>query len=108
MHLHVRDMIVVLEEGNHPLLWCAQCDMLFSWEALHRSHLATVMCAKGTERKRRRRIEEEDHVRTEATFQSYVRSLEVANSFEYLGRVLIVSEDDWAVPINNMIKACRK
>ena len=64
VHLHMQDTKVVLEEGNCPLPWYPQCDMFVSWESLNETHLAREVYVKGVERKRRRLLEEEVHMRT--------------------------------------------
>ena len=58
---HMQYMLVVLEEGNHPLLCCLKYDIFVPWRALNRNHKATAMCDKEGRRnssgqgKRRRR-----------------------------------------------------
>ena len=46
---HVRDIVIILEEGNLPHPRCPQCNMLVPWRALNISHHATAQCAKGAE-----------------------------------------------------------
>ena len=43
VHRHVQDTIVVLEEGNHPLLCCPKCDIFVTFEALNVMHWYTAM-----------------------------------------------------------------
>ena len=49
-HRHVRDAVVILEEGNlfHP--WFPLCDILVPWRPLKESHKRTAQCKKGEER----------------------------------------------------------
>ena len=84
-----------MEEGNilHPR--CPQCDMLVTWSALNRMHLATSQCAKGAEMKCRRLVEEELRESLKRAFQAYGEQLETFTSFKYLGRVLIVGDGSW-------------
>ena len=56
---HVRDIVVILEEGNLPHPRCSQCDMLVPWRALDGNHRNTVMCRSGVEWKRQRMAETE-------------------------------------------------
>ena len=58
-HQHVRDTVVILGEGNlhHPR--CSRRNMLVPWRALNERHISTTQCANGSERKRRRMLEEE-------------------------------------------------
>ena len=58
-HRNVQDTVIILENRNllHPL--CLRCDMMVPCLALNGRHLVTAQCAKGEERKRRRKAEEE-------------------------------------------------
>ena len=46
---HIRDTVVILDEGNllHPQ--CAMCDMLVLWRALNGTHRQTAQCKRGAE-----------------------------------------------------------
>ena len=50
---HVRDIVIILEEGNLPHPLCPQCDMLVPWRSLNGRHHTTAQCEKGAEQKRR-------------------------------------------------------
>ena len=65
---HVRDVVIILEEGNLPHPRCSRCDILVPWRALNGRHHATPMCKKGVERKRRRMAEAELRDSTERAF----------------------------------------
>ena len=54
LHRHVRDTMVVLEEGTLPHPWCPQCNILVPWRTLNGIHPATAQCARGAERRRRK------------------------------------------------------
>ena len=69
----MQDMIVVLEEGNHPVPYCPKCDMFSPLEALNRSHMDTEICTKGADRKHRRQMEWEEKSSTAVAFQAYGR-----------------------------------
>ena len=56
---HPRYIIVILEEGNKPHPRCPKCYMSFPQEALNQTHLTSVMCWRGTDRKRQRLVVEE-------------------------------------------------
>ena len=62
---HVRDTVIILEEGNLLLPRCENCDMLVPWRALNGHHKDTAMCKSGVERKRRRLTEAEIRESTE-------------------------------------------
>ena len=58
-HQHVRDNMIILGEGNSPHPRCPQCNMLVTWQALNRRHIATAQCTKGPNRKLRNMAEED-------------------------------------------------
>ena len=51
---HVRDTVIILEEGNLPHPRCEECDMLVPWRSLNGRHKATDMCKSGAIKKQRR------------------------------------------------------
>ena len=102
---HVRDVVIILEEGNLPHPRCPQCDMLVSWRSLNGRHKSTAVCRSGEERKRRRMEETEIRESTEMDFEVYGEQLKTAPSFKYLGRILTAGEDDWPAVAGNLRKA---
>ena len=42
LHRHVRDFVIILEEGNLPHPRFPHCNMLLPWRALNGRHLATA------------------------------------------------------------------
>ena len=58
-HQHVRDTVVILEEGNlsHPR--CSLCDILVPWKDLNGTHRRTAQCTWGAERRIRKLAAEE-------------------------------------------------
>ena len=44
---HVRDIVIILEEGNLHYPRCPQCDMFLTWRALNGRHKNTEMCRSG-------------------------------------------------------------
>ena len=94
--------MIILEEGKLPHPWCPQCDMLVTWRALNRRHLATTQCAKGAERKRRQMVEEEMQESMERAFQAYVKLVETVTSFKYLERVLAAGDDNCLEVVGNL------
>ena len=108
MHLwnqHVRDTVVILEEGNLPHPRCPLCYMLVPWRSLDRLNQRTEQCTKGAEQKRRRLAVKEERVVTSTVFSAYRRPLEMGNSFRYLRRIISVEDDDWPAVIRNLEKA---
>ena len=59
-HRHVKDTVVILEEGNLPHPRLPLCGMLVPWKALNGTHRRTAQCNRGAERKRRQLATEEE------------------------------------------------
>ena len=91
---HVRDTVIILEEGNLPHPRCEECDMLVPWRSLNGRHKDTEMCRSGAIKKRRRETETEIRESTERAFEAYGGQLEAVDSFKYLGRVMTAGDDD--------------
>ena len=68
---HVRDTIIILEEGNLPHPRYENCDMFVLWRALNGRHKSTMMCNSGAERKRKRLAEAVIRESTEMAFEVY-------------------------------------
>ena len=47
LHRHVRDTVIILEEGNLPHPRCPMCDIIVPWKSLNRRHITTIQCTKG-------------------------------------------------------------
>ena len=104
---HVRETVIILEEGNLPHPWYKNSDMLVPWRSLNRRHKDTAMCRSGAERKRRRDTEAEIRESTERAFEAYGDQLESVPRFTYLGRVMTAGDDDWLAVAGNLAKARR-
>ena len=102
MHRHVWDILVVLEEGNHPLLKFTKCDIFVTWWELNGNHQVTVMCARGAERWMKWLQDKEAWLRTVVTFEAYGRPLEMVALFKYLIRIIRASDDDWSAVVHNL------
>ena len=102
---HVRDIVIILEEGNLPHTGCSRCNMLVQLRTLNGKHKGTAMCRSGAERKRRRLAETELQESTEMAFEAYGTQLEVVTSFKYLGIILMTGEDNWPAVAGNLGKA---
>ena len=99
---NVRDIVIILEEGNLPHPRCPRCDMLVAWRALNGRHHANTQWAKGAERKRRRMAKAELRDSTERAFEAYLKPLEMMSAFKYLGRVMTAGDDDWPAVAGNL------
>ena len=102
---HVRDIIIILEEGNLPHPRCSRCDMLVPWRSVNGRHKNTAMCRSGAERKRRQLAETEIRESTEMAFEVYTKQLQKVPSFKYLGRILTAGDDDFPAVAGNLGKA---
>ena len=78
---HVRETVIILDEGNLPHRRCETCDMLVPWRALNGRHKNTAMCKSRVERKRRRLAEAEIRESTEMAFKVYGEQLESVPRF---------------------------
>ena len=81
-HQHVRDTVVILEEGNLPHPRCPMCEMLVPCQALNRIHWRTAQCKKVEERERRRLSEEEERAVIYREFSAYGHPLKVVTSLK--------------------------
>ena len=54
---HVRDTVIIIDEGNLPHPRCEKCDMLVPWRSLNGRHKDTAMLRSGADKKRRRYTE---------------------------------------------------
>ena len=102
---HVRDVVIILEEGNLPHPRCSRCDMLVLWRSLNGRHKSTETCRSGVERKRRRLADIEIQESTEMAFEVYGKQLQTVPSFKCLGRILPAGDDDWTEVVGNLGKA---
>ena len=104
-HQHLRDTVIILEEGNLPHPRCPRCDMIVPWRALNRKHLAKAQCAKGVEGKRIQMAEENLRESLERDFQAYMEPLETVILFKYMGQVMTTGGYDWPEVAGNLRKA---
>ena len=101
-HQHIRDTMVILEEGNLPHPRFPLCDMLVPWKALIGTHRRTEQCTWGEERRRWRLAAEEEREVTARDFSAYGLPLEMVTSFKYLRRVISATENNWPVVVRNL------
>ena len=98
-HCHVRETVVILEEGNLPHPECLLCDMLVPCKALNGTHRRTLQCNWGEEWKRWRLSTEGKSEVTIRSFSAYGLPLEMLNSFRYLGWVISAADKNWPVAV---------
>ena len=109
LHQHVRDTVIILEEGNLPHPWCPLARHTGAlegpeWAARHH---CSVCQGAGAEEAEFVRIGYEGE-RREGILglrQAYGRPLAMVTSFKYLGRVLTLVDFNWPEVIGNLCKA---
>ena len=108
LHRNVRDTVIILEQGNlhHPQ--CTRCDMLVTWADLNGRHPNTAQWAKGADQKRCRMEVDEMQSSTERAFWAHGCPLTSVSQFNYIGRVLTASVDEWTTVVGNIKKALQK
>ena len=74
-HWHVRDIVVILEDGNIPHPRCRLCEMLVSCKSLKETQRSMAECTWGAERKIRQLVVEEEREVTARYFSAYGRPL---------------------------------
>ena len=102
LHMHVRDTVIILEEGNLPHKHCPYFYILVPCKPLNRLNLTTTQCANRTEKKRWRLAADEMTESTSRAFQDYGRPVETVALFKYFGRTLISSDDICPVVVGNL------
>ena len=81
----MRDIIVILEEGNRPYPRCSQCDIFVPKHSLNGRHLATALCKRGVERKWRYLEDEEAWEGIYRVLTAYGVPLSQVTFLQYLG-----------------------
>ena len=82
--------------------------MFVSHKSLNSRHLTTDFFQRGEERKQSHLAQEEAKVGNELVITAYGAPLILFKSFNYLGRVLLVADDDWTALVNNLWRARQK
>lgn len=101
---HWQIQLIINEEG--PLPRCEKCLMSVLQLGLNRSHPTSQACREGAERVRRRHLHEEAHRASEVTFTANGQMLEKVDVFKYLGRLLVINDDDAPALVRNLLRAC--
>lgn len=99
---HVRDNLVIVEEG--PLPRCEDCDMFVPAVQLP-WHRRTPLCKKNAARKEQRLAAEDGRRCHEAVFTAYGQPLDNVWHFKYLGRILSHDDKDNLAMYYNMRRA---
>ena len=100
---HVRDTIIILEEGNlsHPR--CENCDMFVLYRALNGRHKSTMMCKRGAKSKRWRLEDAEKRENTEVAFEVYGQQIQSVPRFTYLVRVMTAGDEEWPTVAGKLV-----
>ena len=78
----MRDIVIILEEGNIPHPRCPRCDIFVLWRALNGRHKNTEMCRSGADKKRRRLAEVEVRDSAEMDFEVYGEQIQTVPRFK--------------------------
>jgi hypothetical protein len=108
MHRHVRDELVILEEGTALLPRCELCDMFVTYKSLNQSHQQSAYCREGAARKRQRHAREDARLASEVVFTARGVPLDSVQTFVYLGRPLSCFDNDWPAIHRNVQKARKR
>ena len=73
---HVRNTIVMMEEGNRTHPRFSDSGIFLPWAALNHRHPTTDLCDQGADWKRRKLSDKETHVGAATYFRSYIQPLE--------------------------------
>ncbi len=92
---------IINEEGA----LCPRCLMFVSQLALNRTHPTSQACKAGEERVRRRHLHEKARRASEDTFTANGQMLEKVHMFKYLGRLLVINDDDAPALARNLLRA---
>ena len=107
-HHHVRDTIVILEEGSCNYFRCPQCDMIVTQKSINVWHLTTTLCKRVMERKWCRLVEEEAKEGTERALSAYGVPFSQVTSFKYIRRFLSAEGNDWPAVVGNLRHTSQK
>ena len=99
---HVRDTIVIMEEGNLPHPQFPMCDKLVPWRSQNGMHRCTVQCKTRTERNQRCLAAEEEREVTSRAFIAYWTPLEMVTSFRYLERATLAADEYWTAVVGDL------
>ena len=75
VHCHVREKIVITEEGNHPYPRYPDCNMFVPWVLISIHHSTNAICTWGADQKRQMMSEEEVQAVAATAFKARGRLL---------------------------------
>ena len=69
---------------------------------IHGAHQRTSQCKQGLDWKQQQLAVEDEREFTTRDFGAYGRPLKMVNAFRYLGRVVLVADDDWPAVVSKL------
>ena len=108
VNCHMQDTMMVVDDVNPPHPQCPCCDMLVLWTALNFLHTNNAQCTKGEEWNQCRLVVEENRADTERSFRENGRPLTMVLTFNYLGRIIMASDNEWKLVVGNLCEAQNK
>ena len=77
--------------------------MFVPHKELNSWHLRAALCCRGEQGRQRRLADEESQEGTEIAINSYGISLYPVTSFKYMGRFLLVEDNNWPTVVHNLL-----
>ena len=108
VHHHMRETIVILEEGKQPHSRLPKFDMFVLQQALNGRHPYIYLCRWGDEWKRLQPEEEEARAEPKNSITAYAISLASVSSFNYLGEFLSAADGNWPAVVRNIRQMWKK
>lgn len=103
---HVKDIIVIEEDGREPLPRCNKCGIF--QKNVGDSHQQTATCKQFSLRLAVKKSHEQNvKMAQETRFTVFNEEIEVVKEFKYLGRIVTDTDEDKATVLHNLNKAAR-
>ena len=101
---HVKDTIIILEEGAIPLPKCPKCGIF--QKDVGSKHQQSASCKQFTIRLDNMNAQiENERLAQDTIFTVFGEKIETVTEFKYLGRIVTDTDDDIPTVINNLNKA---
>ena len=85
-----------------------KCYMFVSHRSLNSPHLATGLIHQGEEKKQCRLVDSEKRAGTATAITAYGIPFAPVSSLKYLGRFLLVPDNDWPVVVHDLSRVWQK
>ena len=99
---HMQEMIVIMEEVNHPHPHCLAFDMFVSWAEINHHHPIIALCLRGSNRKRQQLADQEAWAGVATELRVHIQKMETVTYLKYLGHLLTDMDDYCPAVIVNL------